>query len=61
MMLGVVLIFVMGLSAGFLMSDFIKEIWPKPTPTKFDPEKLSALIAPELDTIRKLRGPIVRR
>ena len=54
-MLGVILIFVMGLCAGFLISDHIKKIWPEPK-KKIEPEELSALIGSAVDAIRGERS-----
>jgi hypothetical protein len=51
-MLGATLIFLMGVCVGFLISDNIKENWPRPKLKKSKSAELSPLIKSAVEAIR---------
>lgn len=50
-MLGAILIFLMGVCVGFLVSDYIKDNWPKPKKSKS--AELRPLIKSAVEAIRR--------
>ena len=52
-MLGAILIFLMGVCVGFLVSDHIKDNWPRPKPRKSKSAELRPLIKSAVEAIRR--------
>jgi hypothetical protein len=52
-MLGANLIFLMGVCVGFLVSDYIKDSWPRPKPKKYKSAELRPLIKSAVEAIRR--------
>jgi hypothetical protein len=53
-MLGATFIFLMGVCVGFLISEKIKENWPRPKPKKSKSAELSPLIKSAVEAIRRV-------